>query len=635
MVPVPQPTPVILAGVAVDPKIWGYLSSKKQTNTDHKMAEPSRKRRIAGDAVVPGGAPSWLKARAAQYNQRFPRSRYYDVPMLRGSQESLDLVGPNWKTANPSQRLMRKTYMMTGKGKYKGRGGYFGRALGNLFGMGDLGDKLGDAAWDAGKSLLPGIAQNVGNAVFGVTDKIGKGLYKGRGNYVTNGLIQSANVVPQFGQEDMKTTTITNREYICDVYAPAAGASFTPSEYPLNPGMSKLFAWLSQIAINYEEYAIKQLIVTYKSTVADFASASGQVGQVIMATQYNPTADPFGSKEEMMLYEGGMSCKTTEHMQHGIECDPAKLAGAEYKFIRAGNLPISEDLKEYDLGRLCLAITGTPATYAGQIIGELWVSYTVVLRKPKVASGHAYNIKREVACLKPDVFLPIYASSKYNLGNWQNLLVGTRNTGICKFTVPKTYLTIASLFGDDLLAAQPTAIIDAENTVQQLQLTFADEFEGCVEINFKKFQYAALSDTNMPTRYIKVVSSDQVGPGLPSTILRFADIPAAHTTNFGAKLWTHVHSTTDSFPMQGPDAESAQLANSFHSTEFVMHLRLLPPTSGKKNVITIGFLAEPSTVSYWRCEVNQYNSFLSATDNGRGSAALLLQDINSNPVVWA
>lgn len=600
------------------------------------MEGPSRKRRAAAEGVVAGGgAPKWLVARAARYRQKFPLSQYYDVPYRRGSPESLEAVGPTWKQANAEQRLTRRDIMMTGKGKYKyGRGGYFGRALGNLFGMGDLGDKLGDAAWDMGKGLLPGMAQKVGNAVFGVTDKIGKGLYRGRGSYVANGLIQSANVVPQFGQDDMKTTTITNREYICDVLAPDAGSSFTPHEYPLNPGMSKLFTWLSQIAINYEEYAIKQLIITYKSTVADFASASGQVGQIIMATQYNPTADPFGSKEEMMLYEGGMSCKTTEHMQHGIECDPAKLATNEYKFVRVGNLPISEDLKEYDLGRFCMAITGTPATYANQIIGELWVSYTVVLRKPKVASGHAYNVKRDIACVPPYTSGDSGPADEKTIAPWASLLVGTRNSGIVSFSIPKSITPTpaeATNKHDDLLALSPTAFTDGDDTSQQLIITFDDTFEGCVEISFKKFSYAQITGY---VRDIHILSSDLVGSGDAPTISRFADIPAAHLSNYGTKLWTHAHITSDTFPRQGPDAEVSS-STTLHSVEFVLHLRIAPPVSGKHNQIIVAFNNMRNSSNYWRCEVNQYNTFLSSTDNGRGSASLLLQDVHGNPVVWA
>jgi len=461
----------------------------------------------------------------------------------------------------------------------------------------------------------------------------------GRGEYTdptTNGLITSGShqIIPQFGQDDMKTTTITNREFVGDVYAPAAGSIFNPTEYPLNPGMSKLFTWLSQIAINYEEYAIKQLIVTYKSTVADFASTSGQVGQVIMATHYNPTSDSFASKEEMMLYEGGMSCKTTEHMQHGIECEPRKLAGNEYKYVRYGNLPLSEDLKEYDLGKLSLAIVGAPSTYAGQVMGELWVSYTVELRKPKVASGSAYNIKRDVACV------PVYPGNNPATGNaiapWQSLLLGTRNSGICTFEIPQIIGHMGPYDGlDDLFAAVPTAATGGTTTVQQLVITFADEFEGCVRVNFKRHQADGIlgaTGAGAIVRQLMVRSSDNITAGGQPCISRFADMPTASASNYGTRRWTHVHATLEEFPNQSPDLIPG---SGDHSIEMELHLRIASPTGGKKNQLRIGFQHDYSTYHFWRCEVTQYNTFLSASDNGRSTSALLLQDINGNPFVWA
>lgn len=593
--------------------------------------------------------------RNIHFQRRFPLREWWYKPIERGSLESLHDMGSTYRLASARQRANRNTVLMSGRGLYrgkgaytKGRGGFFGGLAGMLTGKGyKAGSDMGDKLWNSGgktlASFIPGLNQAVaiGDQLNPIAAQVadiagqgmykrGRGQYKGRGEYVaTNGLVQGASVVPQFGQDDMKTTTITNREYVADVFAPAANATFTPQEYPLNPGMSKLFAWLSQIAINYEEYAIKQLIVTYKSTVADFASASGQVGQVIMATQYNPTSDPFGSKEEMMLYEGGMSCKTTEHMQHGIECDPVKLPGNEYKFVRNGNLPISEDLKEYDLGRLCMAITGTPSTYAGQIIGELWVSYTIVLRKPKVASGHAYNIKRDYALVPNYGILTSNGSAPP-----QSLLVGTRNTGAVKFIVPPALTLTSSGFttNDNLDRDDPTPYGTTSRALQ-LTLEFADDFEGCIEIKFKRFCNTQL--TSQEVRDFSIISSDIIGQ--PSTIQRFKDMPLVRASSggFNTKVWGHCYTTTDPWAFQGSSFEIQGLVEPYHSPDLILHLRVLPPVSGRKNQVHIAFSQTGNSVNYWSCEVNQFNSFLSATDNGRGPQHLLLSDVNGNPAIWA
>lgn len=589
------------------------------------------------------------------FQRQFPLRDYTYIPLRRGSDASLQMYGATHKVATADQRLERARNLMTGRGMYQGRGGYWGRAFGNLFGMGDAGDKLGDMASGVISNVVPGgkqamdfvssdLGQGLGKLASSYTGAgmykrgrglyRGKGLYKGRGQYTTNGLIAGDGaIVPQFAQEDMKQTTITNREFIGDIYGPASNVSFQTTEYALNPGVSKLFGWLSQVAVNFEEYAIKQLIVTYKSTVADFASASGQVGQVIMATHYNPTADPFSSKEEMMLYEGGMSCKTTEHMQHGIECDPSKLAGNEYKFIRVGNLPPAEDLKEYDLGRLCMAITGTPATYANQIIGELWVSYTVVLRKPKIASGHAYNIKRD-----------FYIADKHTTPNksqpapFNKLIQATRNAAITSISVPSVVQDMTAFNGkDNLLEQFPTAtnLVVSNQFFHMATLTFDDTFDGCVRIRIVRAINGNVSgDPTLGLRQILTVSSDI--PGQKPCINRFTDIPVV---KFGTaapfRVSVHQVMTLDNAPESGTPEGGTPLPDSRIDLE--LHLRITPPQNGVKNSIAFGW-ANANAVhdTWWKCEVDQYNTFLSVSDSGRIAAqdTLQLTDANLAPFNW-
>lgn len=598
--------------------------------------------------------------RMINFQRRFPLREWWYYPVQRGTAQSLAEMGPSYRLASLRQRHNRASWLMSGRGLYRGkgkytrgRGGFFGGLAGLLTGKGwKAGSDMGDKIWDSGGKVLGGFIPGLNQAVAlgdalnpaasAVADMAGKGLYKrgrglyrGRGEYVaTNGLVQGPTVVPQFGQDDMKTTTITNREYVCDVFAPGSGTSFAPTEYALNPGMSKLFAWLSQIAINYEEYAIKQLIVTYKSTVADFASASGQVGQVIMATQYNPTSDPFGSKEEMMLYEGGMSCKTTEHMQHGIECDPAKLSGNEFKYVRVGNLPISEDLKEYDLGRLCMAITGTPSTYAGQVIGELWVSYTVVLRKPKVASGHAYNVKRDIFVTRETNTSNIYQTISPNL-----IMKGARNCGICTVTSGDGSNLSNHSVNDDLLEAIPTHQIDKTYSgtsipVQSI-ITFADDFEGCVQI---RFTYATNIIDMDDNTLMALFSSDNVEDASATrTIQRFKDMPINIQTG-GYPAWTHIQYVFGNTPIYGaPDNVGTGAANKNDSRmDITLHLRVSQPAIGSKNKVYFAFNHPAATTYfYWKVEVEQYNTFLSASDNGRSSEKLLLVDTTDAPILWA
>lgn len=297
------------------------------------------------------------------------------------------------KLRSSGLRLRSRRYR--GRGMYMGgSGGYWGRKIGGFFGKADLGDKLGDIGGSMIRQFVPGgsLAMDAANAASRV--------YSGQGEYVNNSLVDGAEPIPTFNPTpDGSTVTISHREYIGDIYAPDSGALFQCTPFAVNPGIERTFPWLSQIAQNYDEYTLQQCMFSYRSTVADFASNSGQVGQVIMATIYNASSDPFADKAQMMQYDASMSCKTSESMVHGVECDPAKLSGPVGRFVRSNPVAVSQDVNNYDHGLFNIAVTETPSTYANQAMGELWVSYTVQLRKPKFFVNRGLGISRDVfAC---------------------------------------------------------------------------------------------------------------------------------------------------------------------------------------------------------------------------------------------
>jgi len=506
--------------------------------------------------------------------------------------------------------------MMSGRGLYRGRGGFFGRALGNMFGMGDLGDKLGDAAWSVGSGFLPKTAQDIGNAVFGVTDKLaGKGLYrgmKGRGLYAANNLVmddgaKSSNIVPQFHPSDMHTIQYSNREYVRDIYAPGSNSVFAIQSWDLNPGLPSSFPWLAQLAVNFEEYELIQLCYTFKSTISDFAANSGQVGQVIMCTQYNPDSAPFATKDEMMLYEGGMSCKTTESMIHGVECDPAKIAGSAQKYVRVGNIPPQEDQKNYDLGRTSLAVVNAPSTYANQQIGELWVSYTVRLRKPKIASGNAYNIRRDFY-ISPPTTVPASLICT-PLGS---LLSCARNSLGTQLIIPKTAVNIPTGANtDNLTNAVP--IISQVNYQEQFRIIIPSDYSGVLRIRLIYVSYA-----NSPNQWIPISLA-------PGTISRFADIPGVFANADFGREWSHILNTTQ----DNEDGAARQ-------SDCTLHVRVQPPSNGLPNIICFGTQGSlpVNTQVFWNMEIAQYNTFLSVQDNGTNDRLDLVQTFSGQPAIY-
>jgi hypothetical protein len=114
-----------------------------------------------------------------------------------------------------------------------------------------------------------------------------------------------------------------------------------------------------------------------------------------MATQYNADDTPFSSKQDMMEYDLAMSGKVSGNMLHGVECDPAQLSGSPGKYTRAGPVQQGEDIKTYDHGVLNIATSNTPAQFNNTSLGELWVSYTVQLRKPKFYVARGLAVQRD------------------------------------------------------------------------------------------------------------------------------------------------------------------------------------------------------------------------------------------------
>jgi hypothetical protein len=299
----------------------------------------------------------------------------------RGSEASIAAFGEKYPTT-VDQYKAREKYMFTGKGAYGVND--FMRDAGTI----GEGIKKTYNAW-VPKSIRRSIINRAGGF-------IGKGLYTGRGGYVANELVAGGepSMTMSHGDET-ESITISNREYISDIYGPGSSA-FTNNAFVLNPGLQQNFPWLAQLAANYEEYEFEKLVFMFKTTVdLGNATTAGQAGTIIMACDYNASHDLFLNKEVMMQYHGAVSAKTTDDMVCGIECDYTKTANIA-SFIRTGPVPYGEDPKTYDLGIFQYAINNCPAVLQNQQIGELWVEYTCRLKIPKLTTSRGMFQQRDI-----------------------------------------------------------------------------------------------------------------------------------------------------------------------------------------------------------------------------------------------
>lgn len=460
------------------------------------------KRRRAGD--VGGADPRVRRAIAINARERssYPYKTHGRAFYKRGSDVSRELFGKSFKEADAAQRSHRKAL------GYVGQGGYWTQ---KLFGVkpGSIVDRIGDAVADVA-SYIPGVGQYVKPALEGSANIHRSLTASGAGEYTTNSIVDggaaAAAEVPRFARSGDGSVSITHREYIADVLAPGlvggVPVTFDVEAYQINPGLEKSFPWLSQIAANYEEYTLHQCMFTFRSTVADFAAASGQVGQVIMATQYNAASQPFGDKRTMMEYEAAMSCKTSVSMIHGVECDPAKLSGPKGRFVRVGPPGDNQDLNQYDHAQLNVAVSDTPATYAGQSMGELWVSYTIELRKPRFWVAKGNSISRDVFISKAnqnqaqpfglDGAAPVYGAGQQNsIGCTLQLPTSTGSSQ--ELTVPGVTYRKVNYTGSGSIGT----VMASSGIVQAFKVQFPDWYQGPLRLSLSQ----ALTGTNAIASY--------------------------------------------------------------------------------------------------------------------------------------
>lgn len=489
----------------------------------------------------------------AYYARKYPYSKWGTQRFPKGSM--VEHAGSSWKSATPAQRAWRR------QNHYYGQGGYFGKLLGGmaggLVGAPELGQRIGDKAGDAVWNWFRPRA----SAAIKRRMKRGKGIYTGTGIYTGNGSYETAandlvsgtsNVfeVPQFHESsDGVTIKVSHKEYIGDVYGPNADSNFSNQTYRINPGNKSVFPWLSQLAANYDEYVLEQCIFTYKSTVSDFAASSGQVGQVITATQYNAASSPFTDKRSMMEYDAAESAKTTQNVVSGVECDNRKLSGSKGKFVRTG--PPKGDINDYDHGVFNIAVYDVPATYAGQALGELWISYTIILRKPKLFTSRGFAIGQDVIQCKT------VSNGTYPMGQAAGDLRSYASNNLDIFyingNIKSTSSSLRRLYDNYMTtgaAAMPSSYVGS------MKMVFPANLEGNFEL------------------MVSIRGKNSIGTGREASTTAYAE-----GNIHGIKDIAIVNSSGD------PELHASASSNSTQTFTYVLHFRIHQATDGVDNVM--------------------------------------------------
>jgi len=104
----------------------------------------------------------------------------------------------------------------------------------------------------------------------------------------------------------------------------------------------------------------------------------------MLQTSYRSTDAAPTNKVEMLNEYCSNEVVPSETMAHPIECDP-KENPFNVLYVRTGDIPSGDTKMMYDLGLTHVAVSGQLA--AGNVIGDLWVTYEVELKKPLIASN--------------------------------------------------------------------------------------------------------------------------------------------------------------------------------------------------------------------------------------------------------
>ena len=522
----------------------------------------ARKRSSAGGATRAQVAAA-IGARTAS---RFPYSKYGSAHYLRGSPGSLSKFGSSYRAASPYQQAVRKATGFVGRGKY---------SLPRFMNDFKLVESVGD------RFLKKGIP-NMLRAGGAVKSFMGRGLYGSQGgpmmtgggaytpnvmtNVADNALIVGGRQAPRTIATNDETDTIilTDCEFVKDVFAPSiadnTSSSFESETTSTNPGLAGFAPNLSQIACNYTEYEIQQLVFELRPVISENNVNDGQSGIAMMVFNYNPNEDPYDNKEDIMQAHGSVSGRIVQPIRCGVECDVRKTNKTKF-FTRTGPVPYQKDADEYDMGVLTIATNNIPSTFSNKQIYELWVHYKVLLRKRKAGAMRLNNQQRDLFVCSGEISNAISDGlfSTQLIDGTSGILYSQQNNLHVGLTTP---------------------------AAQKLTITFPASYSGFVEV---RLIIEGTSLTNPSSTSLAPTFSASTGttPVTTGNITTVADMYAGGASGDTVSYFSNGISSTKAF--------------------LIGHFKVKSASGGVDNAVTIigGFLTGTHAISQWSLEVQE------------------------------
>lgn len=242
-----------------------------------------------------------------------------------------------------------------------------------------------------GHSIGSVLGGAIGNwAQKGISSLIGRGDYAEEHeqsglDVESNSIVQpmTASQVPIFSTPEHLhgAVRVQHREYLRDILTGEALGNLISLR--INPTNQFLFPWLRTTAQSFEQWLPLGIVFEFVSTAGNaFSGGAANLGDVNFATLYDVAASPLNTKSEILNHFYSTSAATSQNLMHAVECAPGDTPCMP-RYINSGN-PTPTDPRLNDLGILYILTSGSQSQYTA---GQLWVTYDIILLKPRLASG--------------------------------------------------------------------------------------------------------------------------------------------------------------------------------------------------------------------------------------------------------
>lgn len=219
----------------------------------------------------------------------------------------------------------------------------------------------------------------------------GLGAYSIRRNSHMH-LMDLGQPVPKVRNSNMgEAFVINHQEYLGELYSDSFvpgtnGTAFSLQSYNINPGNSKMFPFLSNIARNFQEYEIRGMLICIRSLASDYASTLA-LGSVFAAADYNVYGDTPTSKVQVENMEYAQSSKPSKSFILPIECDPQN-NGVIHKKVAIDDNYHGGDKNNFDWAHLYIGTQGIPQEHTP--LCEIHITYEIAFFK-EIVNGNDPN----------------------------------------------------------------------------------------------------------------------------------------------------------------------------------------------------------------------------------------------------